>query len=89
MAVAGLLGQVGCLTVIIIGVALAAGLWLDTRVDTRPFFTVLFILGSVPVTLYLMVRLVLGGMSRIQLEGFPSGEGGDEDDEEAQVGRTA
>ena len=61
-----MLGQVGCLTVIIVAVALAAGLWIDSQFDTRPIFTILFILGSVPVTIYLMVRLVLGGMTRIQ-----------------------
>ena len=66
LAVAGLLGQVGCLTVVIISAALVAGLWIDSQFDTRPIFTILFIVGSVPVTIYLMVRLVLGGMARIQ-----------------------
>jgi hypothetical protein len=66
LAVAGLLGQVGCLTVVIISAALLAGLWIDSQFDTRPIFTILFIVGSVPVTIYLMVRLVLGGMTRIQ-----------------------
>lgn len=66
LAVAGLLGQVGCLTVAIVAVALLGGLWLDSQFDTRPIFTILLIAGSVPVTIYLMVRLVLGGMARIQ-----------------------
>lgn len=81
IAVAGLLGQVGCLTVLIIAIALAAGLWLDTQVDTRPLFTILFVLGSVPVTLYVMVRLVLSGMARVQPETSGAGKsaGGDED----------
>lgn len=87
IAVAGLLGQVGCVTVAIIAVALLAGLWLDTQLDTRPLFTILLILGSVPVTLYLMVRLVLSGMSRIQPTTTTSQERSEED-EEAHVGRT-
>ncbi len=66
VAVAGLLGQVGCITLVLIAVALAAGLWLDAQLNTRPLFTILLILGTVPVTLYVMVRMVLGGMSRLQ-----------------------
>jgi hypothetical protein len=84
IAVAGLLGQVGCLTVIIIAAALAAGLWIDTQFDTRPVFTILLILGSVPVTIYLMVRLVLGGMARIQPNaGVATGESTQKEKEEA------
>lgn len=66
IAVAGLLGQIGCITLVLIAAALAVGLWLDTQFNTRPLFTIIFILGTVPITLYLMVRMVLGGMSRLQ-----------------------
>jgi F0F1-type ATP synthase assembly protein I len=42
--------QVGCLTLVIIFAALIFGLWLDRVLDTRPLFTILFLVGSMPVT---------------------------------------
>lgn len=84
VGVAGLLSQIGCVTIVLIGVALAGGLWLDARLDTRPLFTVLFILASVPVTLYLMVRVVLSGMTKLQ--SAASTEAGELENEEAESG---
>jgi|Deesub1362A_J573_1020465.scaffolds.fasta_scaffold00499_10 hypothetical protein len=66
IATAGVLAQVGCMTLALIGLALVSGLWLDARFQTRPLFTVLAVLGSVPVTMYLMVRIVLRGTSRLR-----------------------
>jgi F0F1-type ATP synthase assembly protein I len=43
--------QVGCLTVIVAGVALAVGLWLDARFGTVPRWTLIFVLGSVPISM--------------------------------------
>lgn len=85
VAVAGLLGQVGCVTLVLIGVALATGLWLDAQFNTRPLFTILLILGTVPVTLYVMVRMVLGGMSRLQLAAGDAAET-NEQPEEVELG---
>jgi hypothetical protein len=67
MAIAGIVGQVGCLTLVIITIALIAGLWLDNQLETRPLFTLVFILGSIPVTLYLMVRLVLAVAPKLEI----------------------
>lgn len=67
MALVGVIGQVGCLTLLIISVALFAGLWLDNQFQTRPLFALVFILASVPLTLYLMFRVVLSFAPRIQM----------------------
>jgi len=67
MALVGVIGQVGCLTLLIISVALIAGLWLDNQFQTRPLFALVFILASVPLTLYLMFRVVLSFAPRIQM----------------------
>lgn len=63
---AGVIGQVGCLTIIIIGVALGAGIFLDRFLDTRPIFTILLLVGSVPVSLYIIVRVTLTAVARSQ-----------------------
>ena len=66
MALVGVIGQVGCLTLLIISVALIAGLWLDNQFQTRPLFALIFVLASVPLTIYLMFRVVLSFAPRIQ-----------------------
>lgn len=63
---ASVVGQVGCLIVIIIGVALFAGMALDKFLGTQAIFTVLLMVGSVPVALYLTVRLSLTAVKRSQ-----------------------
>ncbi|MCP4424025.1 MAG: AtpZ/AtpI family protein [Chloroflexi bacterium] len=62
---ATVVGQVGCLVIVIIGIALGAGMALDKFLETR-IFTVLLMLGSVPVALYLTVRLSLTAVKRAQ-----------------------
>ncbi len=58
------LGQVGFLTLGIILAAVAIGLLLDRQLDTRPLFTIILVLGSVPVSLYITVRTVKRALSR-------------------------
>jgi len=66
LTLASIAGQVGCLTLVIIFVALFAGLWLDQYLDTKPLFTIVLLIGSVPVTLFLMFRVVRAATSRIK-----------------------
>lgn len=66
LTLASIAGQVGCLTLIIIFAALFAGLWLDGRMDSKPMFTIIFLVGSVPVTLFLMFRVVKTATNKIQ-----------------------
>jgi len=66
LTLASIAGQVGCLTLVIIFVALFAGLWLDSYLDTKPLFTIVLLIGSVPVTLFLMFRVVRAATSRIK-----------------------
>lgn len=54
------------LTLVIIFAALLAGLWLDKILNSRPWFTITFILISIPVTLSLTVRVVRSATARIQ-----------------------
>ncbi|MCI0395715.1 MAG: AtpZ/AtpI family protein [Chloroflexi bacterium] len=63
---AGIVGQIGCITVIIIALALGAGIAIDRLLDTKPVFTILFMIGSVPVTLFITVRVSLMAAARAQ-----------------------
>jgi len=66
LALAAVAGQVGCLTAGIIVVALLAGLFIDSRLNTRPTFTILFMALSVPFTLGAMFWIVRKVTSRIK-----------------------
>jgi hypothetical protein len=66
MTLAAVAGQVGCLTIVFIGAALLAGMWLDNLLDTRPLFIVGLLLASVPVTLIAMFWVVRQATSRIK-----------------------
>lgn len=67
---ANLVGQVGCVTglvaLVIIGVSFGLGRFLDNQFGTQGIFTVIFILGSFPVTLFAMVRLSLYMVAKAQ-----------------------
>ncbi|OGO72873.1 MAG: hypothetical protein A2Z49_11135 [Chloroflexi bacterium RBG_19FT_COMBO_56_12] len=58
LTLAAVTGQVGCLTILIIFVALFIGRWLDNQFDSSPLFTIALMVGSVPVTLVIMFWVV-------------------------------
>lgn len=66
MTLAAVAGQVGCLTLVIIFLSLFGGLWLDNQFQTRPLFTVLLLIGSIPVTLVTMFWVVRKATSHIR-----------------------
>jgi F0F1-type ATP synthase assembly protein I len=66
LALAVVVGQVGCLTLVIILAALFGGLWLDKYMDTRPIFTIILIAASVPVTLVMMFWVVKKATTKFQ-----------------------
>lgn len=45
--------------------ALFLGLWVDGRMGTRPAFTLAFVLGSIPLSLVVMVWFVLRNARRL------------------------
>ena len=66
LTLAAVAGQVGCITLVIIFGSLIAGLWLDRSFATKPLFTILLMIASMPITLYLMFRVVQGATGRIR-----------------------
>ncbi len=65
MAFAAMAGQSGCASVIVIIGSLFLGLWLDSVFDTRPAFTLGFILTSIPLSLVLMVYIAVKATRQI------------------------
>ncbi len=82
IALASTVSQVGCGNVVVIIAALLLGLWLDNLLNTRPILTIVFILVSIPVSLYSVVRIALSAAARIQP---PSEPGGTIDQDEGET----
>lgn len=66
LGLAGMAGQVGFLTLVIVFAALFGGLWLDRRFETKPLFTILLLIGSVPVTIFVMFRVAMSAVAKIK-----------------------
>jgi F0F1-type ATP synthase assembly protein I len=66
LALAGVLSQIGCMTAAIAVAALLGGLWVDSRLNTKPVFAVLFLLLSIPVNVYVLVRVVQSTAAQFQ-----------------------
>ena len=65
---ATVVGQVGCLPPIIVLGALFAGLWLDRQFATKPLFTILFIVGSAPVSVFVLYRIVRSATTKLKID---------------------
>ena len=68
LTLASVTGLVGCLTMVIIVAALILGLWLDKNFDTKPLFTLILMIGSVPVTLVVMFMVVNSATKRMKVD---------------------
>jgi len=68
LALAAAAGQVGCLTLIIVVGAVLIGLWLDNTFDTKPILTLLFVIGSVPISVIAMFIVARGAARRLKMQ---------------------
>ena len=59
-------GQVGCVTLVIVLAALFGGLALDKALDTKPIFTIILLVGSAPLALYLTFWLAMRADKEMQ-----------------------
>ena len=66
LTLTAVVGQVGCITLLIVFGALIGGLWLDRHFSTKPMFTLLFMVASMPVTLYIMYKVVKGATDKMR-----------------------
>jgi len=67
LTLAAVAGQVGFLTLCIVLASLFGGLWMDKRFDSKPIFTVVLMLASVPVTIVMMFWVVRNATARIKI----------------------
>jgi len=85
-AVASMVSQIGCLVIIVVVVALLAGLWLDKLTNTRPLFTIVLLLTSVPVSLFISVRVALSTAARLAPPPKASKDSSSEEDKSSEEG---
>ncbi len=65
LTLTSVMSQVGCVVVLLIGLALGAGILLDNFLETNRIFTAIFIIGSFPVTIYVVLRLVIRAQKQL------------------------
>ena len=61
-----LIGQMGCLTLIIILASVFGGLWLDKIFDTKPVITLALLFAGIPVSVLLMLNVGRKTLARMQ-----------------------
>ena len=64
-----LIGQMGCLTLVVIALSVLAGIWLDNSFHTKPIFTLALLLAGVPISVILMVFVGRKTLERFRLQG--------------------
>ncbi len=57
--------QVGCVTLIIILVGLFVGIGIDKLLGTKAVFTLLFVLGSAPLSIYITYKLAMRAVKNV------------------------
>ncbi len=60
-----LVGQVGCLTLLVVLASVLAGLWLDATFHTKPAFTLAFLIVGMPVSVILMLQVARRTLGRL------------------------
>jgi F0F1-type ATP synthase assembly protein I len=61
-----MIGQVGCLTLVIILASVFLGLWLDGLFDTKPTITLILLFAGIPLSVLLMLTVARRTLARMQ-----------------------
>ena len=61
-----LVGQVGCITLVIILASVFGGLWLDKTFDTKPVFTLALLFAGIPVSVFVMLAVARKTLTRLK-----------------------
>lgn len=66
--IAVLVAQIGLVTLIIILAALFGGMWLDNRLETKTTYTIILLLASVPVSVFVMLLIARSTIKKIRAD---------------------
>ncbi len=80
LAYTTLAGQAGVAAMVIVFGAMFLGLWLDSLVGVKGPFTVSLLVLSIPLSLYTMLRIVLGAIGQISPPTPPQRQSTQEED---------
>jgi len=61
-----MVGQVGCLTLLIIMASVFGGLWLDKVFDTKPVITLALLFAGIPVSVVVMLSVARKTLARLK-----------------------
>ncbi len=61
-----MVGQVGCLTLVIILLSVFGGRWLDSTFGTKPVFTIILLLAGIPLSVFLMLWVAHRTIAKIK-----------------------
>jgi F0F1-type ATP synthase assembly protein I len=61
-----MVGQVGCLTLVVILASVFGGLWLDKVFDTKPLFTVALLIAGIPVSVLIMLVVARRTLAKLK-----------------------
>lgn len=61
-----MIGQVGCLTLIIILASVFLGLWLDRMFGTKPVITLMLLFAGIPLSVILMLFISRRTLARLK-----------------------
>jgi F0F1-type ATP synthase assembly protein I len=60
-----MIGQVGCLTLVIILASVFGGLWLDNLFGTKPVFTLVLLFAGIPISVFVMLYVARKTLTRL------------------------
>ncbi|MCB0119351.1 MAG: AtpZ/AtpI family protein [Anaerolineales bacterium] len=60
------IGQVGCLTILVVLASVFLGLWLDSTFNTKPMFTLILLFAGIPLSVVLMLFVSRRTLARMQ-----------------------
>ena len=61
-----MVGQVGCLTLVIILASVFGGLWLDNYFGTKPVFTLALLFAGIPISVLVMLVVARKTLARLK-----------------------
>jgi F0F1-type ATP synthase assembly protein I len=72
-----LIGQVGCLTLVVILASVFGGLWLDNMFGTKPVITLVLLFAGIPLSVLLMLTVARRTLARLKSQSESSNSNSD------------